>query len=115
MALNIIISSILALVLFGAFNGLIIRWHYEPIIDKRAMWSKWWHRCAMAIRVFIWLIVWFVSEKSWLITVTVILATAVEYNITINLINNLKWYYVGTTSKTDKLIRKLFSFIKFDK
>ena len=124
--LNIIISAIAALILFGAFNGVVIKWHNAhgspvPYADKELermrqvyikRWSRLWHRLGFAMRLFIWLIVWFVG-RDWLTTSLVIALTAIEYNVSINLINNLKWYYVGTTAKTDTLIRKYLPFINW--
>lgn len=124
--LNIIIAAIAALILFGAFNGVVIKWHNAhgssvPYVDKELermrqvyikRWSKSWHRLALAMRIFIWLIVWF-TGRDWLTTSLVIALTAIEYNVSINLINGLKWYYIGTTSKTDQLIRRLLPFIKW--
>ena len=112
--LNIIIPAIMALILFGAFNGLIIRWKNEPFIDRQRMWSVWWHRCGLAIRAFIILLVWLYCHN-YSVTGIILVTTSIEYNISINLINNLKWYYVGTTAKTDILIRKIFSFVNFGK
>lgn len=104
---------IIALVLFMAFNGLIIKWYSAKEIDKE-FWSKWWHKCALAIRVCLWLAIWMITSN-WFIFIGVIVADSILYPILINLINNLKWYYVGTTSTIDKFIRKVFHTIKFDK
>jgi hypothetical protein len=127
--INILIPAIMALLLFAAFNGLIIKWfntkgaparlltdEAEKLRDRDLrMWSKWWHRCGLAIRVFIWLIVFFITNKDYTISGIVILADWILFPVITNLINNLKWYFVGTTAKTDILIRKMFPFINFDK
>lgn len=126
MNIDILIPAISALILLAAMHGVFIKWHnahgtYKPLEDafdekirqaniKR--WSKLWHRLAMGIRTAIFLIVW-LNGRDWLTTSIVIVATAIEYNISINLINNLKWYFVGTTANTDILIRKLFPKIKW--
>jgi len=127
--INIIISAISALILFASIHGVFIRWHnlhlpYTPLKDaekeklrqayiKRS--SKLWHRLSLALRIFIWLIVWFVSNGSYWITVPVIVITAVSYPVIINLINRWKWYYVGKTALTDRIIRMVFYKVNFDK
>ena len=127
--INILVSAIMALVLFGAFNGLIIKWYNtkggparllseeaEKLRDRDLrLWSKWWHRCGLAIRVFIYMIVFFTTARDYMVTGIILLADCILFPVIINLINNLKWYYVGTTAKTDILIRKIFSFVNFDK
>lgn len=110
----------MALIILGATNGVLIKW-FNAKGDVRnvvnadvalgitlalAFWSKWWHRGMLAIRCFIFLIVWFESNRSYAVTVPVIILTALEYNISINLINGLKWNYMGTTAKTDILWNK---------
>jgi hypothetical protein len=112
--IDIIICAVMALILFGTFNGVVIKWHNAEA-DKKQFWSTWWHRIGLVMRAFILLIVWLISAHSLLIFGIVFVLTTIEYNISINLINDLKWYYVGTTAKTDILIRKIFSFIDFDK
>jgi len=111
MKTEIIVFAIIALIYFGVFNGLIIRLANEADPGKKQMWSKWWHRCALFIRATIMLVIFLVSDRNYLTTGIVLLLTAIEYNVSINLINNLKWYYLGTTAKTDLLLRKLFPFI----
>lgn len=126
MKIDIIAFSVIALILLAAMHGVFIRWHNthgtpvpyaDPQLEELRQaaikrWSKVWHKLALAVRVFIWLIVWLVC-RDWLIFSLVVVLTAFEYNISINLINNLKWYYVGTTSMTDQLIRKLLPFINW--
>ena len=102
---------IIVLILFMCFNGLIIRWNNESDINKKKMWSKWWHRCAFVIRACLWLTIWMVTFN-WYIFIGVIIADCILYPILINLINNLKWNYIGTTSKTDILIRKIILWLK---
>lgn len=111
MNIDIVISSIVVLILFGVFNGLIVKWAYAPV-DERDFCRKWWHRCGMCLRIFVWFIVWN-TTKDIFDTALIIILTAIEYNVSINLINGMKWWSVGTTSSTDKLIRKLFPFIKW--
>lgn len=102
---------VITLMLFMCFMGLIIRWNNEPIIDKKEMWSMWWHRNALAIRVCIWLEVWLIS-LNWFIFLGVILIDCITYPIVINLINGLKWNYLGNTAKIDILIKKIIVWLK---
>lgn len=101
---------VIALLLFIVFNGLIIKWHNAKEIDKE-FWNKWWHRAAIAIRVCLWFAVWMVTSN-WYIFLGVIAIDCILYPIGINVINGLKWYYVGTTSKIDILIRKTLLWLK---
>jgi len=109
--INMIGFIIIALILFMCFNGLIIRWHNEIQANTKAMWSKWWHRCALAIRVCLWLSIWLITFN-WFIFIGVIIVDSILYPILINLINGLKWNYIGTTSSIDKLIRKFTLWLK---
>jgi len=111
---NMLISAIIAVTILGAVNGVLIKWKNSKTIEEEKMWSKWWHRGMLTIRTFIILMLWF-TLHNYLIIGTVLFVTAIEYNVTINLINGLKWYYVGTTAATDKLIRKLLPFVKWEK
>jgi hypothetical protein len=112
--INVLVCTVMAVTILGAVNGVLIRWKNAKTPDEEQMWSKWWHRGMLAIRAFIVLMMWVVLYD-YTITGIVLFATAIEYNITINLINKLKWYYVGTTAATDKLIRKLLPFVKWEK
>ena len=102
---------VIALILFMCFNGLIVRWNNEIKPNRKLMWSKWWHRTALLIRICLWLSIWMVTSN-WYIFLSIIIIDCILYPILINLINGLKWYYVGTTSKTDILIRKILSWLK---
>jgi hypothetical protein len=125
MPIEIIVSAIMALLLLGPVNGVIIRWFNVKsdvrflnadealgVINQLAFWNSWWHRGMLAIRCFLILIIFLESDRNYYITVPAVVFTSLEYNITINLINGLKWYYLGTTAKTDILLKKIFIFLR---
>ena len=113
---------VIALILFWCFNGLMLRWHnlhlpITPLKDIDAenrrqglieMWSTWWHRASLAIRVCLWLSVWLITSN-WYIFIGVIIFDSIGYTIVINLINKWKWNYLGTTSKIDVLIKSIIA------
>lgn len=129
MKIDIIILAECVLIAFSVFNGLVIKWHnahgpnYLPLDDytnymrtaKIKDLNEKWHRFGLSLRVSVWLIIFFASERNYLLTTIFIAVDCIAFPVTINLINNLKWYYVGTTAKTDKLIRKMFPRLNFDK
>jgi len=90
---NTLIVCYVLLILLIAFSGLVIAWNntkgnVEKLIEYER-YRKWWHSLIhTGIAVFI---------------------STVGWNIGINLINGLKWYYVGKTSTIDKLIRRIFN------
>lgn len=102
---------IIALLLISPFMGLILKWHNEPNVNFKAYWSKWWHRIALAIRVCLWLSVWMLTAN-WILTLVVVIIDCIAYPIIINLINGWKWYYLGSTSKIDILIKKTIVWLK---
>jgi hypothetical protein len=123
MILQYIIISLLILLslLFSIFNGVVINWKQAlPTSDKTTQedynkakrLSIIWHGVGLVIHMvlitlfhliggYIWLIIGFFLN--WL-----------GHNIIIALIMGQKWYYVGTTAWTDKLIRRIPPFINFD-
>jgi hypothetical protein len=113
MKIEIIIPIVTALVMFAAYGGLIIRWEREKDIDKKSFWSKCWHRIGLGLRIMLWLAIFLASNRSYADTGMIIVLSILEYNISINLIIGLKWWSVGTTAETDKLIRKLFPHINW--
>jgi hypothetical protein len=125
MPIEIIVSAIMALLILGPTNGVIIRWFNVKsdvrllsadealgLTNQLAFWNKWWHKGMLAIRCFLILIIFLESGRNYYITIPAVVFTSLEYNITINLINGLKWYYLGTTAKTDILLKKIFIFLR---
>jgi hypothetical protein len=122
METNIIILCVCVLIVFACFNGVIVRWQITdgsslPLPDafeekvrqaniKR--WLKLWHRLGLGLRVAIWLIIFFESDRNYILTGGIMFADCVTFPVLINLINNLPFYFVGTTADTDILIRKMF-------
>jgi len=116
---------VIALILFGVFNGLIIKWRNLslpsiPLVDELKeklrqrdikLWNKWWHRVALSLRICLWISIWMIT-LNWYITIPIIIIDCIAYPIIINLINYLKWNHIGTTAKTDILIRKTITLIK---
>jgi len=113
MRIEIIGFIVIALIAFAAYGGTIIKWEREKNIDKKANWSKWWHRTGLLLRIMLWIAIFLVSDRNYATTGMIIVFSILEYNISINLIIGLKWWSVGTTADTDKLIRKLFPFINW--
>lgn len=97
---------ILCIVLFAAWNGLVIKWYNT----KDPYWSKWWHGIGLAIRIALVFIMYIVS--GWLLAIIAAVLAGIVYNIIINLIIGKKWYYVGTTSVIDRWIRKILNIFK---
>ena len=108
--MNITITSILGLIYLGVVNGIMIRWK-NSTGEEIEIWNKWLHRFMLVIRSLFVLIVWF-NTFNYLYTGIILIITSLEYNISINLINKLKWYYLGTTAKTDMLLRKIYLKLK---
>ena len=116
---------VITLILFWIFNGLTVKWNLlhlptKPLEDVELeklrqrdikLWSKWWHRVALVIRVCLWLSIWMIT-LNWILTLIIIVIDCIGYPITINLINGLKWNFIGTTAKTDILITKTITLIK---
>jgi len=108
---NTLIVCYVLLILLIAFSGLVIAWNntkgnVEKLIEYER-YRKWWHILGFAIRVGIVGIIY--MHGSLIHTGIAVFISTVGWNIGINLINGLKWYYVGKTSTIDKLIRRIFN------
>lgn len=126
--INIVISLIVALILVPVMHGVFLKWHnlYLPLTPLKDIkleakrqaeiysFGVVWHRVALGLRLSLWLALWFATERNYWITGIIIVATSIAYPIIINLINGWKWYFVGTTSLTDRIIRKVLFFVNFD-
>jgi len=109
-------------ILFSVFNGLVINWQQAlPVSDKatpeqyakskRLSWV--WHKIGFIIHFL--LVVLFAFVGGWIWMLVGFFLNWIGHNIIIALMMGQKWYFVGTTADTDKLIRKLFPFINFDR
>ena len=121
MNIDVIISLIVALIAIGAREGLVLRDIRNGVSDDDAMLQKWWHRAGAFIRGMIILAVFLAAKESlhlssrWILGGIAFLISSVWYNIAINLIEGDKWYKLGTSADTDRILRKIFFFINFDK
>jgi len=112
--IEILTAFSIALFLIAVREGLVIK---DMRDNKPSPFeSTWWHRIGVAIRGFIILGMFLILQPTgalmWPWMISSFLIAGVWYNIAINLINKLPWYYVGTTASTDKLIRKIYKFFK---
>lgn len=101
---TIVISLIplFLIVLVAVWNGLVIRWE----ITSDIRYSNSWHVTGWVIRALLVALSYLISGVYYAIG-AVVLATVI-YNMIINIIIGQHIFYVGTTSKLDILIRKLF-------
>jgi ABC-type Fe3+ transport system permease subunit len=105
--LTLILSGLL---LLSWREGVLQRYIY---IERTAKLSKLWHRLGGLARACFVAAVAVLSWSIWWVLVAVVVA-GLLYNIFINLYKDNRWWYIGTTAATDKLIRKIFWFINFD-
>jgi len=90
----------ISIIMFAVWNGLKIN-------------SKYWHTIAFIVKLPLVAVAYIESGLIAALVVTFI--CWIPYNIVIALMMGQKWYYVGKTAWTDKLIRKLLPFINFDR
>ena len=84
-------------------------------IEPTQSLSAQWHAVGAMIRAAMVAIIAGQTLPDWLpVTLAVVMAWPV-YNAMINLYCGKRWYYVGTTAWTDRVIRRLFWFVNFDK
>lgn len=102
-ATDITFCTMILAILFAAWNGLVIRWYNT----REDVWRDWWHKAGLVIRLFVLLTLW-LATYNVLWTVILALVLSLGYNVIINLVIGKPVWYVGTTSKIDKLIRKIF-------
>ncbi|HOI31211.1 MAG: hypothetical protein PHG67_06095 [Bacteroidales bacterium] len=88
--------------------------HGNHSAEKRARLSKQWHTIGFWLRLMVIVLVYMVNFNLCA-AATAIILLGPGYNITINIYRGHAWYYVGKVAATDKLIRKLFWFVDFDK
>ena len=110
--LDLLIFLGILTVLFAVWNGLVIRWKQAPQVEQ-PRWSNLWHGVAAIIHVIIILLCAYLY-KWWGLAVG-LFVNWILYNIIIAKFLRQKWYYVGTTSRVDRIIRKLLPFINFDR
>lgn len=74
--------------------------------------SKIWHILGFLIRSLLFTLFYIIGTH-WLILATSVLIMWPLYNIACNIGRKQKWYYLSN-SGIDKILRKIFFFIKFD-
>lgn len=104
---------VLTLIMLAIREGMLQKYIYRKMkpAEKRKL-SKQWHAVGGIARVLL-IALTVVAGWSWLAAAAV--AGSLLYNVAINLYKGHKWWYVGTVALTDRIIRKLFFFINFDK
>jgi len=109
MILNILVSiAVMTIaILFAVYNGYIINWKHKKANKN---WLDKWHRMSLVIRLFVLVAScipfwndWWLMGLMGLIALNIIFT---GYNIVINLVMGLQWYYVGATSVIDKYFRE---------
>lgn len=88
--------------------------HIEQDPDKKRKLSKWWHALGGFARIMLAGLSW-IMWHNWIILAAALFIISIGYNIVINVYKKHKWWYIGTTADTDKVIRKVFWFVDFDK
>lgn len=106
-----IIVTALVLFLIALREGMMQRYMK---IEQAPKLSVQWHAVGGLIRAcLVGLVAWLSWPVWWIVLVAVVLAWPV-YNAMINLYCEKRWFFVGTTAYTDKIIRKILWFVKFD-
>lgn len=93
---------IITILLTALWNGLVIQW----FLTKDEKYSTWWHRVGFVIRALLVVVIYLAGGWVWALGAA--FASWIPYNIIISLLMGQKWYYIGKTSYTDKLLRVLF-------
>lgn len=106
----VLVGLLITILLIAGWNGLVINWRNATNSKDIRHYSDWWHAIGLVIRTTLVIVAFLVSN--WIFGLIAAFIAFILYNIIINLIIGEKWYYVGTTSTIDKLIRKLFLLIK---
>ena len=97
----------LALILIALREGMVL--------SNPEKYDREWHLAGWAIRgCIIAVIVMLTKPDYWAYFIPALILAWPVYNITINLFKGMKWYYVSDKG-IDKLIRKTFWFVNFDK
>ena len=104
----ITIAALILLVLFR--EGVQQRYMY---INQTKRLSTIWHALGFWLRFVLIGLTYVVTVDLWFTGVALILLS-VGYNVTINLFKGHRWYYVGTIAWTDRMIRKVLWFVKFE-
>lgn len=99
----------ITILLFAAWNGYVIQWK----LTGKAIWSRRWHAVAFIVKMPLVAVVWI--NSTWWMAIIAGFLSWVIYNIIIALIMGKKWYYIGNSAWFDIQVRKLLSFVDFDK
>jgi len=99
-------------ILFSVFNGLVINWK-NSTAEKAERLSFAWHGVGLVMHVLLVALIAFIGGWFW--AIVAFLLNWLGHNIIIAMIMGQKWFYVGKTAWTDKLIRRILPFINFDK
>jgi hypothetical protein len=87
--------------------------HRDRIIPSKTL-SKCWHYVGGFMRISLFVLLYFVTHN-WMILSACAIIMFPLYNIACSVGRKQKWWYVGNVALTDRMIRKLFFFINFDK
>ena len=102
---------VLVIVLFVIREGLGFWYRREPKSHANFLW----HTASWCIRFFLFGIAWRLSHGSIWLSVVIMFIDAPLYRISCNLGLGKPWWWAGTSTLTDKVYRKIFFFLNFDK
>jgi hypothetical protein len=101
------LTLLIILILIAIWNGMVINWKTAYNEDKALKISKQWHKVGLVIRFLIVALIAYTTLNVYWIVGSVLLSWF-GYNIIINLVRGMKWYYLSD-SGIDGIIKKLFN------
>lgn len=96
-----LIALLLLMALMGVYNGQFISWE-RATFNKKAKWSKAWHRTGFIIRFLIFLVAYLNLGIGWALA-SGVLAWPI-YNMIIARYMGMSTFYIGATSFLDRAI-----------
>jgi len=93
---------LITIILISLWNGYVIRWKHTGV----KKYSTIWHIIGFFVRLCLVAIIYI--QSGWLWALIGGFICWIPYNMLINVVNKWPVFYIGTTSKIDLFIRKIF-------